>query len=79
MRKLRSLKHKLSLWNKEVFEDLRVEKKLEKRIKEIDNLESSVDWNLTLEEERSKAKSNWFELIIRDERATMMKSKKNVP
>ena len=33
MRKLSSLKYKLSLWNKEVFKDLRFEKKkLEKRI-----------------------------------------------
>ena len=76
MRSLRGLKHKLLSWNKEVFEDLRVQKKkLEKRIKEIDNLEGSAVWNLNLEEERSRAKSEWYETIIKEERATMMKSK----
>ena len=68
MRKLRNLRHKLYSWNKEVFRDLRVEKmKLKKRIKEIDNLEGSTDWNLNIQEERSKAKSDWHELIIREE------------
>ena len=44
MRKLRCLKPKFSLWNKEVFGDLRFEKKkLEKRIKEIDILEGSFE------------------------------------
>ena len=76
MRKLRTLKHKLSYWNKEVFGDLRIKKKkLENRIKEIDNLEGSVEWNSSLEEERSKAKIDWYELIVRKERATRMKSK----
>ena len=75
MRKL-SLKHKLYSWNKEVFGDLRAAKKtLEKRIKEIDNLEGSAGWNLNLKEERFKAKSDWYELIIKKEQATMMKSK----
>ena len=56
MRKLRGLKHMLHSWNKDVFGDMRVEKKkLEKRIKELDTLESAVEWNLNLEEERSKA------------------------
>ena len=41
--------------------------KLEKRIKEIDNLEGSMDWNSDLREERSKAKSDWYELIISEE------------
>ena len=50
-------------------------KKLEKRTKEIDNLEGSVDWNSSLGEERFKAKSDWYELIIKEERATMTKSK----
>ena len=55
---------------------MRVEKKtLEKRIQELDNLEGSVGWNLTLKEERFKAKSDLYELIIREERAIMMKSK----
>ena len=46
MKKLRSLKQKLSWWNKAVFKDSRVEKKkLEKRIKEIDNLEDAAEWN----------------------------------
>ena len=73
MRKLRSLKQKLSKWNKEVFRDSRVEKKkLEKRIKEIDNLEGAARWNGILQEDRSKAKRDWYELIIRGERATMM-------
>ena len=68
MKKLRNLRHKLHLWNNEVFGDLRVEKmKLEKRIKEIDNLEGSMDWNSDLREERSKAKSDWYELIISEE------------
>ena len=76
MRKLRSLKSKLSIWNKEVFSDLRFEKKkLEKRIKEIDMLEGSAGWTSNLEEERFRVKSEWYELIIREERATMMKSK----
>ena len=76
MKKLRNLRHKLHLWNKEVFRDLRVEKmKLENRIKEIDNLEGSADWNLNLREERSKVKSDWFDLIIREEQAVKMKSK----
>ena len=76
MRKLRSLKQKISWWNKEVFEDSRVEKKkLEKRIKEIDDLEGVEGWNGNLQEERSKAKCDWYELIIREERATMMESK----
>ena len=76
MRKLRSLKRKLIGWNKEVFGDSRVEKKkLEKRIKELDNLEGSTKWNENLKEERSKAKSDWYEIIIREEQATMMKSK----
>ena len=76
MRKLRNLRHKLYSWNKEVFGDLRAEKmKLEKRIKEIDNLEGSMDWNSDLREERSKAKSDWYELIISEEWALMMKSK----
>ena len=76
MRKLRGLKHKLYSWNKEVFGDFRVEKKtLEKRIQEIDNLEGTEDWNLTLKEERFKAKSEWYDLIIREEQATRMKSK----
>ena len=76
MRKLRGLKHKLHTWNKEVFGDMRVKKKkFEKRIKELDILEGSAEWNLNLEEERSKAKSDWYELILKEERATMMKSK----
>ena len=76
MRKLRSLKYKLFEWNKVVFGDLSMEKKkLEKRIKEIDNLEGSVDWNSSLGEERFKAKSDWYELIIKEERAIMTKSK----
>ena len=76
MRKLRGLKHKFYSWNKEVLGDLRVKKKtLEKRIQEIDNLEGLDGWNLTLKEERFKAKSDWYDLIIREERAIMMKSK----
>ena len=49
--------------------------KLERRIKEIDNLEGSIDWIPSLGEERFKAKSDWYELIMKEERATMMKSK----
>ena len=76
MRKLKTLKQKITRWNKEVFGDLRIEKKkLEKRIKELDVLEGSTDWNVNLEEERFKAKSDWYELIMKEERATMMKSK----
>ena len=75
MRKLRTLKHNFSWWNKEVG-DLRIQKKkMEKRIKEINNLEGLAEWNSFLEEERSKAKIDWYELIIREERVTMMKSK----
>ena len=49
MRKLRSIKQKLSWWNKEVFRDFRVEKKkLEKRIKEIDDLEGTKVWDENL-------------------------------
>ena len=69
MRKLRCLKPKLSLWNKEVFGGLRFEQwKLEKRINEIDILEGTPDWTSNLEEERSKVKSEWYELIVREER-----------
>ena len=50
-------------------------KKLEKRIKEIDNFEGTVEWNSSLGEERFRAKSEWYELIIKEERATMIKSK----
>ena len=76
MKKLRNLRHKLYSWNKVVFGDLRVKKmKFEKRIKEIDNLEGSTGWNLNLQEERSRVKSDWYELIIKEEWATMMKSK----
>ena len=53
---------------------MRVEKKLEKRIKEIDNLEGLTEWNLNLNEDRFKAKSDWYELIIREERATIVTS-----
>ena len=55
---------------------MRVEKKkLEKRIKEIDRLEGSADWNVNLVDKRSKAKSDWYEFILREERAVMLKSK----
>ena len=75
IRKLRTLRGKLSQWNKEVFGELSMErKKLEKRIKEIDNLEGTVNWNSSLGEERFKTKSEWYELIIK-ERATKMKTK----
>ena len=48
---------------------------LEKRIKEIDELAGSSDWNTDLREERSKVKSEWHELIFKEERVLRLKSK----
>ena len=62
-------------WNQEVFGDLRLQKQsLLRRIKELDDLESSGAWNNFLKEERLMVKGQLERILAQKERAVRMKS-----
>ena len=66
MKKLKKLKPLLTTWNKEVFGDLRlIEAALTNRVKELDSLEGSENWNAENKAERERLKKELCELMIK--------------
>ena len=70
MMKLKSIKDKVKIWNGEVFGDLRLQKQsLLRKIKDLDVLESSGNWNNQLREERFRDRGLLEKILLEEERA----------
>ena len=68
MKKLRFVKDKLKVWNKEVFGDLRVRKGIIlKEIEEIDKEELEGSSSLSLLSKKVQLKNELEEIILREE------------
>ena len=76
MNKLKHIKERVKIWKVEVFGDSRLQQQsLVRRIKELDALEHSGNWNNQLKEERFLARTSLEKMLLEEERALRMKTK----